>query len=104
MRRQLVYYTDENPLVQTNMAMLLAAYMLMCHGWSAEEAVKPFAMIEPNPFKPFRDATYLSRPRNHTTQPPSRPSPLVYLGLALLGPLWRMVVETAMARARGCFS
>lgn len=58
--RHLVYYSDENPLVQTNMALLLASYMLLCHGWKAEQAVKPFAMIEPNPFKPFRDATYLA--------------------------------------------
>jgi hypothetical protein len=33
--------------------------MVCCHGWTAEQAVVPFAMIEPNPFKPFRDATYL---------------------------------------------
>jgi hypothetical protein len=31
--------------VQTNMALLLASYMLLCHGWQAEQAVKPFAMI-----------------------------------------------------------
>jgi len=58
--RHLVYYTDENPLVQTNMALLLASYMLLCKEWKAERAVQPFAMIEPNPFKPFRDATYLA--------------------------------------------
>jgi cell division cycle 14 len=57
--RHLVYYTDESPAVCSNTAFLLAAYMVCCHGWTAEEAVVPFAMIEPNPFKPFRDATYL---------------------------------------------
>ena len=49
--RHLVYYTDENPLVRSNTAFLLAAYMVCCHGWTAEQAVVPFAMIEPNPFK-----------------------------------------------------
>ena len=57
--RHLVYYTDESPAVCSNTAFLLAAYMVCCHGWTAEQAVVPFAMIEPNPFKPFRDATYL---------------------------------------------
>ena len=47
--RHLVYYTDENPLVRSNTAFLLAAYMVCCHGWTAEQAVVPFAMVEPSP-------------------------------------------------------
>ena len=43
--RHLVYYSDENPLVQTNVAMLLASYVMLCQGWKAEQAVEPFAKV-----------------------------------------------------------
>jgi hypothetical protein len=41
-----VNYTDESPAVCSNAAFLLAAYMVCCHGWTAEQAVVPFAMVE----------------------------------------------------------
>mmetsp|Transcript_1249 Transcript_1249/g.2436 ORF Transcript_1249/g.2436 Transcript_1249/m.2436 type:complete len:408 (+) Transcript_1249:285-1508(+) len=57
--RHLIYYTDENVALRTNTAFLLGAYLVLIEKWSPEEATVPFAAIEPNPFKPFRDATYL---------------------------------------------
>jgi len=58
-KRHLVYYTDENTPIRTNTAFLLGAYLVCVQGWSPEQAALPFAAIEPSPFKPFRDATYL---------------------------------------------
>eukprot|EP00287_Rhodomonas_sp_CCMP768_P030867 CAMPEP_0202854842 /NCGR_PEP_ID=MMETSP1389-20130828/91209_1 /ASSEMBLY_ACC=CAM_ASM_000865 /TAXON_ID=302021 /ORGANISM="Rhodomonas sp., Strain CCMP768" /LENGTH=381 /DNA_ID=CAMNT_0049533443 /DNA_START=423 /DNA_END=1568 /DNA_ORIENTATION=- len=57
--RQLIYYSDEDTALRTNTAFLLGAYLVLCHKWAPEAAALPFAVIEPNPFKPFRDATYL---------------------------------------------
>jgi hypothetical protein len=37
--------------VCSNTAFLLAAYMVCCHGWTAEQADVPFAMVEPNPLQ-----------------------------------------------------
>lgn len=57
--RHLIYYADEDVALRTNTAFLIGAYLVLCHKWTPEAAALPFAVIEPNPFKPFRDATYL---------------------------------------------
>ena len=60
--RHLVYYCDDEPDLRTNTAFLMAAYLLCRLGWTAEQAVTPFAAIDPTPFRAFRDASFMEPP------------------------------------------
>ncbi|EKX55481.1 hypothetical protein GUITHDRAFT_62784, partial [Guillardia theta CCMP2712] len=59
LRHKLIYFCPLHPRVCTNAAFLLSCYMLLCRGASAKEAVAPFADIQPRPFLPYRDATFV---------------------------------------------
>jgi hypothetical protein len=84
--RHLVYYCDDDPAIRANTAYLLGAFLVhFCwqislnftsdnYGfccvcvffslqvlelkYSIDEACAPFECLRPNPFPPFRDATY----------------------------------------------
>ena len=50
---------DKTPEILTNTIFLLAAYLVVDHGYSPQEAWAPFKRIEGLPILTFRDATYL---------------------------------------------
>lgn len=54
----MVYYTDEDPAIRTNAMFLLGCYMMLCHNLTAEDAWRPFSLIQPTPWLGFRDATH----------------------------------------------
>jgi len=62
--RALIYYSS--PACQhvfTNTALMLAAYLMVHHSYSPDDALRPFARISPTPFLPYRDATHVE-PQN----------------------------------------
>lgn len=56
--RHLVYYCDDDPAIRANTAYLLGAFLVLELKYSIDEACAPFECLRPNPFPPFRDATY----------------------------------------------
>eukprot|EP00286_Rhodomonas_abbreviata_P019521 CAMPEP_0181302998 /NCGR_PEP_ID=MMETSP1101-20121128/8310_1 /TAXON_ID=46948 /ORGANISM="Rhodomonas abbreviata, Strain Caron Lab Isolate" /LENGTH=443 /DNA_ID=CAMNT_0023408515 /DNA_START=139 /DNA_END=1470 /DNA_ORIENTATION=+ len=58
--RHLAYYCSSEPDILANTAFLLAAYLIIEHHFSVEEACRPFESFKPNPFPAFRDATFAS--------------------------------------------
>jgi hypothetical protein len=56
--RPLVYYCGTNAEEVTNTVFLLAAYLLVVHTHTPEQAFAPFTKIKNLPLIPFRDATY----------------------------------------------
>jgi hypothetical protein len=58
--RPLVYYCNPEPEYVTNAAMNLGIYLMLEHGFSPEDAVRPFARVTPSPLRGFRDATWLA--------------------------------------------
>mmetsp|Transcript_6359 Transcript_6359/g.15474 ORF Transcript_6359/g.15474 Transcript_6359/m.15474 type:complete len:438 (+) Transcript_6359:147-1460(+) len=59
--RPLVYYCSEDPHVLTNTALMLAAYLMIDHGMTTDEAIYPFVRIAPAPFEGYRDATWCNQ-------------------------------------------
>jgi len=57
-RTMLVYYSEEDPNFFTNTVFLLAAYLVVEHEYTAEQAWAEFGWIDNLPVLPFRDATY----------------------------------------------
>jgi len=57
-RRPLVYYSPANPHVFTNTALMMAAYLMLDHGMTPEEAIRPFMRVWPSPLQGYRDATW----------------------------------------------
>jgi hypothetical protein len=56
--RPLVYYVGTSFEDITNTAVCLGAYLMLEHGYSPMEAMKPFLRIRGCPLKGFRDATW----------------------------------------------
>ncbi|KAJ1485174.1 protein-tyrosine phosphatase-like protein, partial [Baffinella frigidus] len=57
--RKIVYYCTSDPQLASNAAWLLGAYLVLVEGVSPRDAAAPFERIQPSPFKPFRDASFL---------------------------------------------
>jgi cell division cycle 14 len=57
--RPVCYYTGPGEEDRTNAAFLLAAFLVLVEGMAPDEAWAPLALIQPTPFKMFRDATHL---------------------------------------------
>jgi hypothetical protein len=56
--RRLVYYVGTNFEDMTNTALCLGAYLMLEHGYSPLEAMKPFLRIRGCPLQGFCDATW----------------------------------------------
>jgi hypothetical protein len=57
-QRAVVYYCDAEEASFTNSVLMLAAYLLLIHGHTAQDALLPFARIVGLPIKKYRDATW----------------------------------------------
>jgi hypothetical protein len=56
--RHCVYTIPEDTRIASNAAFLLAAFLVLDHGFSPTRAATPFAKLQPSPFIMFRDATH----------------------------------------------
>lgn len=56
--RPLVFYCETSTQHLTNSVMMLSAYLLLVHDYSAEEALLPFEQIADLPIAEYPDATW----------------------------------------------
>jgi len=59
--RSFIYYCNEDVNVRTNTAFLLAAYMMIEHGMTPQEAWAPLSRLSRGAFATFRDATFFEQ-------------------------------------------
>jgi cell division cycle 14 len=60
--RAVCYYSESCVKLRTNAAFLLGAFLIVCRGMTAEEALRPFEAMGSSAFNPFRDATNVHPP------------------------------------------
>ena len=58
--RKTVSYSCNDPQLASNAALLFGAYLVLAEGRNVRDAAALLKRIQPSPFRPFQDASYLA--------------------------------------------